>query len=124
MVAEMNGRYNPNLPLANDQVIALVRDYLQNSDLHRTCGDFCESIGVPSTTVQFRLKQGGTCWRTLVREEKSRRLELILQEPGKLDPGDAAERLGFAETTTFYMFFSSTMGETYTAYRQRTLCNF
>lgn len=124
MVAEMTWRHNPNLPIANGEVIDQVREYLATSDLHCTIRDFCASIDVPFTTVQFRLKEGGTNWRTLMREEKARRLALILEAPGKLDPGDAAERLGFSETTTFYLFFRMVMGETFTAWRRRSLCTF
>lgn len=111
---------NPNLPPDNLHVVERVRDYLMRADLmHCTWDSLAAALGVPYRTIQHRLACSGITWQRLKREEKARRLALLLESPGKVDPLDAAETLGYAEAGSFYLFFKQTRHETFTDWRIR-----
>jgi AraC-like DNA-binding protein len=108
------------LPADNYAVLAMVRSLLRNADLTDCTRRTVESVlGVPFPTVRHRLTLMGTTWEAEKARERRRRMELVINAPGKLDPQAAAQIVGFREVNSFYRFFSEQMGMTYTDWRMQ-----
>lgn len=109
--------YNKTLP-STEEMQRLIRESLRDVDLSGlTDAHLTALFGAPMTTIQHRLKRAGTSWQALKREEKSRRLGEIIARPGKIDPLDATDALGYQDTGSFYLFFKQAMGQTFTEWR-------
>lgn len=106
------------LPADNYEVLEMVKSLLRNADLtdckRRTVE---EVIGAPFPTIRHRLTQLGTTWEVLKTQERVRRMEQLINSPGRFDPVAAAEVVGFREVGSFYRFFQEQMGMTYTDWR-------
>jgi len=97
-----------------------VRDYLRSADLTiRGLEEFAGGLGVHPNTVHNHLREAGVLWRDLRRAEQLRRLEQILDRPGKLHAEQAAEVCGFTETSSFFRFFLAVKGQNYTDWRRQ-----
>lgn len=106
------------LPADNYEVLAMVRSVLRNADLSDCTMRMVERLlEVPFSTIRYRLTLVGTTWEQLKAEERERRLRMILEAPGRIDPVTAADVVGFRELNSFYRFFTDRMGMTYTDWR-------
>lgn len=108
------------LTIDNAELVRRVREFLQRADLSECTWDAAAAeFGVSYRTIQHRLHTVGTSWQALKRDEKSRRLELLLDKPGKLSLTTALDELGYAEPAGLYLFFKRVKGQTYTDWRMR-----
>lgn len=110
---------NRNLPADSAVVVRRVRDHLRAQvDLADcTIGQLADAMGAPYSTIQHRLRSQGTTWEAEKRTEKTRRLKILLDKPGKLNISRAAQFCGFVEHGSFFRFFKEVMGQTFTEYR-------
>jgi AraC-like DNA-binding protein len=110
-------------PLAADQLNDLVerlRAWLRITELATaTIGDAGVAMGMPPSTLRYWVRQAGKSWRRLVRDERLRRLEPMLLEPGRFDSDEASRVCGFSGPCAFYAFYRKTTGETFTDWRMR-----
>lgn len=110
-------KYNKTLP-STEEMQRIIRESLRDVDLSGlTDAHLTTLFNSPMTTIQHRLKRAGTSWQALKREEKARRLEEIIAKPGRIDPLDAIDALGYSDTGSFYLFFKQAMGQTFTEWR-------
>ena len=100
----------------NDPV-ASARDYLASAELvDCTVDQFAAHAGLPSRTVQYRLKAAGTSWLELKNQERAQRLRLC-RSVGRISIPRVAHSCGFSGTDAFLRFFKRVMGKTFTEYR-------
>jgi AraC-like DNA-binding protein len=71
-------------------------------------------------TLKRRLHDEGTTFRALLAESRSAMAETLLRESG-LALGEIAERLGFADLSTFSQAFKRWYGVAPSAFRSRAL---
>ncbi len=109
-----------SLAVSNAEVVRTVREYLTTANLQEcTWHTLADAIGVPYYMVQYRLQCQGTSWARLKREEKTRRLDALLEKPGKVDLWDLAETCGYDNPGSFLVFFKQARCETFTDWRIR-----
>lgn len=100
-----------------NDLVASARDYLASAELvDCTVDQFAAHAGLPSRTVQYRLKAAGTNWLALKTQERERRL-LVRLGAGRISIPKAARSCGFSGTDAFLRFFRRVMGKTFTEYR-------
>ena len=110
---------NAAIPKSGD-LVQRIRDYLAAADLHLAKeGALTTLLGVPARTIQHRLHQANTNWQSLKREERQRRLQVLLATPGRIHSEDLMQKLGYTDDTSFFRFFRQSMGETFTDWRMR-----
>lgn len=110
---------NAALP-KTDNLVQRIRDYLRTADLHvANEAALTALLGAPARTIQHRLHQDDTNWQTLKREERQRRLQVLLATPGRIHSEQLMQKLGYTDDTSFFRFFRQTMGETFSAWRMR-----
>lgn len=97
-----------------------IREYLKTADLN-DCSwkTLSQEFGAPPWAIQYRLAKSNTSWHRLKAEEKTRRLDELLQSPGKWNGPRAAEICGFAEVNSFYRFFTNVMGMNFKDWQAR-----
>jgi AraC-like DNA-binding protein len=99
-------------------LVEMAKDYLSRTDLSvATQAGFAAQLGMPGTTLSYRLLSACWGWGHLKRLEKIRRLEALMESPGKLHLGNAATECGFTSTAGFLIFFQQVRGENFTQWR-------
>lgn len=74
------------LPADNYEVLALVQSLLRNADLTDCTMRTVESVlGVPFYTIRYRLMLVGTTWEEQKAKERRRRMDQVINAPGRLD---------------------------------------
>lgn len=110
---------NAALP-KTDNLVQRIRDYLRDADLHvANEAALTALLGAPARTIQHRLHQDNTNWQTLKREERQRRLQVLLATPGRVRSEDLMHQLGYTDESSFFRRFRQSMGETFSAWRIR-----
>lgn len=73
-------------------------------------------LGVPTRTLQRRLRAAGTSWTRLLAETRRRTAEELLRDPG-LTVEEVAVLLGYADASVFHRAFRRWTGSTPGAWR-------
>ena len=109
------GRLSPKSTFA-DQVKAVLKRGLASGrpDIAHVARD----LGVSERTLQRRITEEGTTFRTLVTEARQELGQHLLADPSA-DVAEVACLLGFQDTTSFYRAFRSWEGTTPNRWRER-----
>jgi AraC-like DNA-binding protein len=101
---------------------AMIRHYLSAAPgtTLPTLGNMARLMNTSERTLKRRLHDEGTTFRALLAESRSAMAETLLRESG-LALGEIAERLGFADLSTFSQAFKRWYGVAPSAFRSRAL---
>lgn len=105
---------------SSESLEAAVRAAVGNLGFHRvSCGDVAKSLGVAPRTLQRRLSEAGMPFRRVL--EAARMDEaLFLLTQGSMPLPEIAERLGYAEPSSFWHAVKSCWGATPRALRNNS----
>lgn len=103
-----------------EETLARVREALSGSDLGTvTLQEVAQDMGFHPNTVINHLEACDTSWKREKHVERMRRLDALLQRPGRTRTSQLTAELGYQEVSSFSRFFKQAKNQTYTEWRLR-----
>lgn len=96
-----------------------VTHYLGSCDMRRAAaGEAARALAMSTSILRHRLQAEGTTFSSLVKAERARRVQVIMQNKPRIGAKRLADALGYSCANGFYRAFPAWFGQTYTEFRR------